>query len=389
MAFLFSYAIRYNQKTLNILNMKFRLFKYLLILSIFTWSCTPKIITKTVNHSYNNLGFEPDLETKKTAEGLLLTIKPIDAKFLNREAFDAATRDGNYEKELTLAIEQEKNQMNELNKSERDWMQGKLNAIDVITKFVNEGEIPEEIGYSLKTRIWFGPEFGRDGSEISSLSEAEDFNAYFNPFNLNNKYLSVFKVTTENKGTEIAKVKIDDFQIVSGEEQLYPLKMNYFEENLSEAPEKVKNAYRFNMPEELVVTPSQKITKYLAIPAINPNKKSLKVQYINNKSFSDFEFIMNNKSVTKTYELEIVRLVSASGSSSYIAYFYAIRYPNGQLFTTIKPEFFIDKNRKRERIDIYGIAIGISSGRVYFSKQELAVSELINNVAKLDFKEIK
>ncbi len=367
------------------------MFKYLVILlaSLAATSCSPKITKKTVNYNYSNVVFSPAQVQKQTSNGLTIVISPIDTKSLNYETFEAALSDGNYEREFAFALEKEESNSDMLSRVERDMKRGKVNCLSAITDLVKKGEMPENIGLYLKKRILYGSDAGRDGSEVASLSESENFDDEFNPFKVNEKYLSVFKVTSENKSSEIVKIKIGDFQVVGGEEQLYPLKMIFFEENLKPFPEKIKNAYRMNMPEDLVITPNQKITKYLAIPAINPSSKELKVQYIKDNKFTDFDFEVSSQSLSKSYELEYYKLMSIYGEDSAIKYFYAVSYDGGVSFAVADDKLYVSNEKKSKPTDVYGIAFSLSSGKVFFGKKlKFKFSEIVKNSISFKFSEL-
>ncbi|MBI5915168.1 MAG: hypothetical protein HY842_07300 [Bacteroidetes bacterium] len=362
--------------------------------AVLVTACVPtrKIVNKTINHNYQNLTFTPEQVKKQSIGKVEMTITPIDAKVLNQETSDAAKRDGNYEKELSLSIEKSKRDLDEMSKEEKAFVQGRIKAVNAVSDLVKRGEIPTAIGYDLQYRIWYGDEYGRDGTEVSSLSEIDNFPDNFNPFKINDKFLSVFKITFENKGSEIEKFNVKDFQITSGEEQLYPLATEYFEENLKNEPEKVKNAYRMNMPMELTLTPNQKVTKYIAVPAINPSNKELQVQYIKDKSVLNFDFAVSAKVMNKSYQVESFDIRSETfHDPSRYDYFFAINYSQGISYAAASTRVFVSEDKKVTPVSIYGIAIENNSSRkVYFGKNEnFKFSAVLKNLVKVKLSEIK
>ena len=246
--------------------MNYKYFFSIFLFSATLVACFPgrKILKKTINHSYQNTKFTPESVQKQGLGKVVMTITPIDAASINHETYDAATRDGNYEKELAISIEKMKNDLAKLSKAQRAEITGKINGIEAVTNLEKEKLIPANTAYQLKLRILHGKEYGKDGTEVTALSDVENYADNFNPYKINQKYLSVFKITFENNGTEIEKLKLQELQVVSGEVLLYPLAIEYFEKNLTNESEKVKNAYRMNMPDDLIITPSQRITKYIA-----------------------------------------------------------------------------------------------------------------------------
>jgi hypothetical protein len=326
----------------------------------FIVGCAParKISKKTISHNYYNISFLPE-QIQKTGLGKVeVTFTPIDAASINRETFEAASRDGNYEKELATAIEKRKSELAGLSKIEKAYVNGKINGIDAISKLEKENLIPSNTAYQLKMRIWYGDEYGKNGTEVTSLSDVETYADNFNPYKINQKYLSVFKVTFENKGNEIEKIRLKELQVVSGEELLYPLGIDYFENNLKEEPEKIKNAYRMNMPEELVLTPSQRITKFIAIPAINPRNENLQIQIIKGKDIVNFDFKVKEQGYSKNYNVESYDIFSSGLEDGFTQYYYyAVNYQNGVSFATTDARIFVNEEKMSANASIYAVAI--------------------------------
>ncbi len=347
--------------------MKFNQYLLLILTPFFLSRCatSAKVSKKTITHSYFNVTFSPEQIQYKVLRKVELTITPIDAAGLNRETYEAAFRDGNYEKELASSIEKRSNELESLSKTERIYITGKINAIEEIEKLEASNLIPPNTAYQLKSRIWYGKESGKDGTELTALSEVETYPDDFNPYKINNKYLSVFKVTFENIGSEIEKVALNQFQVVSGEELLYPLAVEYFEDNLKDEPEKVKNVYRMNMPEDLVLTPSQRITKFIAIPAINPNNEKLQIQLINENESVNFDFKVQALTESKSYSLESYEIIPNGLGYPVIDYlYYAVNFQDGVSFAVIDNRIFVSDERKSKPISVYAIAISSTSPKV-------------------------
>jgi hypothetical protein len=347
-------------------------YKFLLIYCLlFFFSCSPKIATKNVAHRYFNVLFSPEKKQSFVLEKILITIQPIDAKTLNRETFAAAMRDGNYEKEIANTIEKYKLNLSKLSKAERIKIEGRLKAIETIDKLERNNKISSIIAYRLRALVLYEREHGYDGSEIESFTEIENFDDAFNQFKVNNKFLSVFKVTFENQSDVVQKINLKEFQIVTGEEQLYPLANEYFEKNLESQPEKIKNAYRMNMPEELSITSKQKITKYLAVPAINTSNNNLQIQFIRGTSVSNFDFVIEKESKEKEYNLEQYQLIY-NGNSKTASYnlYYVVSFSEENSFGLSGNKIFVDKNKKTSSSTIYAIAIKAGTTDIEFAEKE-------------------
>jgi hypothetical protein len=324
----------------------------------FLVGCAPKISNKIIEHAYYNLTFSPEKVTKTGPGKVEITVMPIDAASINRETFEAASRDGNYEKELAIEIEKRKNELDKLSKAEKAYVNGKINGINAVSKLENEKLIPANTAYQLKMRIWYGKEYGRDGTEVASLSDIENYPDNFNPYKINQKYLSVFKVTFENKGDEIEKVSLKDFQIVSGEELLFPLGEEYFKGNLGQEAEKINNVYRMNMPLELSLAPSQRISKFIAIPAIDTRNENLQIQIIKGKDIVNFDFIVKEQFLNKQYKAESYNIyVSGVEDFANHYFYYALSYENGVSFAANSATIFTSEEKKTLNASIYAVAV--------------------------------
>ncbi len=309
-------------------------------------SSSRHIVSKTITHRHYNLSFTPE-EIQKTVLGnLSISITPIDAASLNQMTFEAASLDGNYEKELATAITNRRLELNKLSRQDRRDAENMLIAIDEIIKMQEAYLISSLTAYKLKMRIWHGKEYGKDGTEVTSLLSQERFSDIFNPFKVNQNFLSVFRVTLENKGSQIYRLKVSDFQIISGEELLHPLNMGFFESTLEGEQEKTQNAYRLNMPDELVLTPHQRITKYIATPAINPHNENLTIQLITELGAYNFAFIVNEEPTFRQYFVEKYNIVTPNRGKHKHHLFYAISYENGISYATIDNYFYASPDQK-------------------------------------------
>lgn len=328
-------------------------------------SCTStKPLNKEVSQKYYSLGFSPENLKKKTSN-TEITITPIDAKSLNKETYDAALRDGNYEKEFVSIVENWKSKMSSYSKKEKNYIQGKINAIDYLSNLEKEGGIPPQISVLLKQRIIY-ENIGKDGSEIESLSDISISPSEFNPYKGNINYFSVFKVTFENKGNTIEKINLKDFQIVSNEEQLYPLASEYFEKNLGSKSETIKNSYRMNMPNELTLTPNQRINKYIAVPAINSENNKLQVQLIRNGKVENFDFTVSKNETEKKYKLNKYELIGSGDIKNLSKFYFVISYKNDIAYSLKDYQIFVSDEKKKIKATVYAIALNSSNTDISF-----------------------
>lgn len=370
--------------------MKLNLVNYAIIVLICSACSSSKAIKKTVSQKYYNLVFAPETIAKKSINSTEITITPIDAKSLNRETYEAAFRDGNYEKEFISVIESWKTKITSLPKRERILLQGKINAFDFLTKLEKDSKIPTNVSILLKRRI-ISESNGRDGSEVESLADIEIIPSDYNPYKVNANYFSVFKLVFENNGNEIEKISIKEFQLVSNEEQLYPLASEYFENNLKDHTETIKNSYRMNMPNELTITPSQRVSKYIAVPAINNQNNKLQVQFIRNSKVVDFDFTVSKKETEKTFNLEKYEF-KGSGDGDDIAYktFYVVSFKDNVSFALLDNKLFVSDAKKSLPASVYSIGINPSNSElVYGSAKDFTFSDFKNNKRKIELKRIK
>ena len=353
-------------------------------------SSTKSVTTKSVNQKYYNLNFRPSSISDKKISNTILTVTPIDAKSLNKDTYEAALRDGNYEKEFISIIETWKSKLSSMSRKEKLSTQGKINAFEALDKLTNSGAIPSYLSIHLKRRI-IDETTGRDGTEVESLQGLEIFPSEFNPYKVNSNYFSVFKLTFENNGQSVEKIDIKEFQIVSNEEQLYPLGSEYFEKNLQDRSETIKNSFRMNMPDELLVTPGQKISKYIAVPAINTDNSKLQVQFIRNGQVTNFDFIISKQETEKTFKLEKYGLVNVGKETKYAhEYYYAINYNDKISYTLKSNQLYVNDENRNLTADIYAIGINVlNSGILFGSSKGFIFSNEKGNVKKVEFKKAK
>ncbi|MEO8770194.1 MAG: hypothetical protein ABI402_08920 [Ferruginibacter sp.] len=367
------------------------LFYCLIIPVIFNSCASSNTIKKTISQKYYNLVFNPEIITKQCVNKTEITIVPVDAKSLNRETYEAAYRDGNYEKEFISTIENWKTKLATVPRTERILLQGKINAFDCLSKLEKDGKIPVDISLRLKRKI-IDEKSGKDGTEVESLSDIDIFPFFeHNPYKINENYFSVFKLTFENKGQEIEKISLKEFQLVSDEEQLYPLASDYFEKNLTDRTESVKNAYRMNMPNELIVTPGQRITKYIAVPAINTQNNKLQVQFIRDTKVVNFDFAISKKETAKTYNLERYSL-GYGGDGDDIVYknFFVVGYKDNVSYALRDNKLFVSEEKKSLQAFVYAIGINTANSEIVFGSDEnFTFSTIKSNKKKIEFYKIK
>lgn len=356
-------------------------------------SCSPakSVTRKVVNQKYYDLSFSPVTITRKIVGYTEITVVPIDAQSLNKEMYDASKRDGNYAKEINSIMEALNERISHAGKQQKIYLQGKINAFEYLSKLEKQGKISSGLALLLKRKI-NEERSGYDGTEFESLADTEIFtNDSYNPYKSSDKYFSVFHLTFENKGTEVEKINLKEFQILSNEEQLYPLTSDYFESMLRYNAETVKNAYRMNMPAELILTPGQKVIKYLAVPAINSENTKLQVQFIRDKNVVNFDYSVARKEIDKNYTLEDYTLdYRGEGNEFTYKTFYIVSYKDNVSYALKDPKLFVSNEKKSLPASIYAIGINTDNSEIVYAAEEnfkFATTE--NNKKQINFRRIR
>lgn len=342
---------------------------------------------KTINQSYVNLNFLPEESKSEIADGLVLTVEPIDAAILNRSTLVAASRSGNYERETVNAYFSQNYRAeglnSELSGSERRHMERIREMATEISSDINSGDLSEGLGNALLERIWYGSSAGLDGSEIYSLKGTSSSSPRYNPYHISGRYLSVIKLTFKNSSNEVNYVDFDDFQVSSGNEMLFPVTINYLERLFSGNDVKTENAYRFNLPPRMKIVPGQKVVKYIAVPAINDNETNLSVQYFGDGGeVIDYKFELDK--IREDYEIRYKNfliepvLTGDERRTSVYDFYYAVKLENNSTFAVRDNNFYIPQEEMGQKIIICGVKIPQTGSRAsynHYSCYEYNLSE--------------
>lgn len=357
--------------------------KWIIAISIFLTNCH-SIETISVSQNYIKYNFTP-VSIEKKIENFNIKILPINPQKLNEETYIASIADGSFENEFVNIINNKENELNKTsNYSSKELIKSKINALEKLLLLENDKKIPSNISNLLMKRIWYGYKYANNGSEIKSLTN----NTYpdtYNPYKVNDKNLSVYKLSFENKSDSIANIYIKNFQILNGESVLYPFKNDYFENYLKGNSEQLKNIYRLNLPEELLITPSQRISKYIAIPTINPIDNKVVIQYIQNSKVENFNFAIQKEEIRNIYNFEEFKINIKWKKNGSYDYYYAIEF-NDRFFCTYNNTFFADK-QKDVTVNVYIIAFQPYFENIFFyKKNNIQLKELSNNILLMRIK---
>ncbi len=345
-------------------------------------SCAPKRLKKTVELSYSNVIFKPTELSKKINSNLTLNIEPIDAKKLNNEIFEASRLDGSYEKALIQSYIYQEEVKQSLSIEEKR----KLEIATSIDNFLNKAgndNIPESVVINFKEKVLntylLGKSYGFNGSEVNYFRGNERYKI-LNPYNNNNKYLSVFKLTFKNSGNAIEEIESKNFQILNNNELLYPFKNLYFEDNLK-GQESLKFIYRMNLPDNLRIVSGQTVVKYISIPALNTEYKNLVINYIINDKTIDFPYDITLETKNEVENFLEFQIMQSQYSGNY-RYYYVIKTDEA-VFPLDGNSFFINEKNISQPISIYRLTIDSHYNKHSIFKNTFIPSEIKDGKIRL------
>ena len=311
---------------------------------LFIAGCTP--ILKTVEQQYQKIDFLPNMVEKEVMPQFTVTIIPQDNSETDRETFIAAQRGGVSVNEVIQSWE---NRLVGTPDKNARRIQGNFNKIDDLIKW---NFFPADVGYELKLQIINQGNYG-DGSEVETLRDGMGvYPDTYNPYKINERYLSVFKVVFNNEMDNIIKVSVDSFQIISGNEQLNPIKTDYYEKNLAGSSEKLKNVFRMNMTDNVAIVPHQSITKYFAVPTVDLNEVQLIVKLIFNNTIYDFDFTVKSKQVKKVFNFQEFTISGKEFLSSLTLDYIVVKQGN-RTYSLRSNKIYILSGQESEPFSIY------------------------------------
>lgn len=352
---------------------------------ILSTSCTTYKLSKTASYSYSDVKFTPTSINKPVGQEFNIAIEPIDASELNIRVLESYNRDGGYAKEYLSYFDYLTKDRQSLSLSERNRLKRLEKYFETLDNMQTSGKINSMICSYFKEKIYsnqiLNKNFGWDGSEISLIGNGKEMYGNLNPYKIDKKYLSLFKLSITNNGNEVQNVNINSFQISSDAELLYPFKIQYFESVLEGENEKMKYIYRMNMPNELKLTPNQTVEKYISTPAINPHNKILKLSYISDdNSVTDFSFSVNVQTINEKHNFTAY---SFKSSTRHPINQIIIELSNGVLFPLLSNILYVDDKKADEEVKAY--ALSIAGNRIYFSEVTFTPTEVKNRKIKLSY----
>lgn len=340
-----------------------------------------------IDQGYFDVDFNPLSQKEEIDQSFFVEIFPLDAPEINKVCMDLISFDGRYEINNFSKSYFEEYYVSTYSKlrssQERKEFQFRKQMAEFVFEKIEKREIPKKAGQDLIKKI-FDKTSGTDGDvEIERL--ASDYSGQFNPYKVSSKYLSVFKVVFENKSNIPKTIKLENFIINSGPEQLYPFKINYFESLYSNQQDLLRLIYRLNFPDELIVPPGEVVEKYFSIPALNINTQKISVRYLNESISSNFPFEVNWKSFDDKiiFERFIFR-----GQEEYklqpLRYYQVLVSPDGEVTTLQRNSIYIQKELKNQKFDLYSI-ITQTNGFSYAKIENFFPAQYTQNLVPLIF----
>lgn len=330
-------------------------------ISIVSCNSLENLQPENISHSSSDVIFTPSESTFELDNGLSITVEPIDASSLNEETLNASDRSGDYGKVFVQSSKEELDVSN-MNRSQRTYYENMESISEKIIENISKDLFDVELGVLLIKRMWNGIEEGKEGTEREIFMNSM-FSPESNPYHFNNSYFSVFRLELSNTSNEVNNVNFSSFQIANGNELLYPLSIDYFENILSNHPIKYENALRYNLSENLIITPNQRVQKYFAVPAINTDDTTLTVQFIDNQNqFKSVDFNVEQERADisvkmNQFQIHHSALNLFNDRSMDIDFFYSIKLEDGKSYALKNDRFFVPANDINQTVQICGVSV--------------------------------
>ncbi|HUH34712.1 MAG TPA: hypothetical protein VL022_02680 [Moheibacter sp.] len=352
-------------------------------------SCSPTLMITEVIKT-KDVTFEPKFISKEIDDNLFTNIEPIDAKSINKEILNSLSFDGSYSYEKNYIYYNYLKENQKESSSERKLRETIIKLFEQVDILHNSNQITLPQSFKFKEKIYStfveqNLDYGEHKPEYNTISDNISNN--INPYYSNNKYFSLFKLTFKNKESQIKDLKIEDFQVFSEGELLYPFKNSYFENKFKKVElmnndndqEKLKTIYRMNMPDNIKILNNQPIVKYFSTPALNSENQNLIVNYINGEKVIDFNFNVHTKE--NTTEIKLIQ--------HKIKYKKRSIYPNFNIievndidYLLKSDKFYLEKNN--ENLKLFTLNVDKNNKKVKLTVTTFNTNNLIKNTIIVD-----
>ena len=366
--------------------MKTKLLLLTVVGGFFVLNSCASAVQLTETKKVKEVVFRPKVISKEIEGNLKLKIEPIDAKSINEEIQNSLSFDGGYFSEKSYSYYSYLKEDKDLSPSERRLRETMINLFEGIDDLYKSNQISLVQSYLFKEKVYNNlvvknSNFGSEKPEYNEFKG--NVSGDVNPYYSNGKYFSVYKLTFENTEKQVKDIKIDDFQIFSQGELLYPFKNSYFESKFKEedGQEKLKTIYRLNMPDNIRILNNQPIVKYFSTPALNNENQNLVVNYIDDGNVVDFTFDVTTKEILTDvnlfpYQIEYKKFDSFLN-------FNIIKVDNRD-YLVKKDKFYLEKND--EIVELLTLNIDSYRKKVNLSVTKFTTNNLMKNAIVVENK---
>lgn len=341
---------------------------YIIVFSFLFLGCVPtqnmnvpigheKIITKT-----QKVIFTPKEQILKQSSDFEITIMPIDARELDTLSLFSSTLDGNYNKSNSISI------MEKLETHEKSYEStipsAKLRLINVVRAFYKEGKLTKNVAEKFLQTILNNGVY----KEIEeSTTNGINLSNWYNPYKIDEyRYYSLFSFKFKNSNNEIQKINIDNILLTSGLEQLYPLKMDFFENKCKDNVNQLSIAQRLNMPNILILPPHSEVIKYVAFQPLNVGVKDIEIHIINSEKLeSKVSYSVNYENKMDMLEFEEFMIIV---DGIWTQGFYVMTNEANESVEVNKNHVFIPKNKLSTTYNLYGLLSRLGNTQKYENK---------------------
>lgn len=173
--------------------------------------------------------------------------------------------------------------------------------------------------------------------------------------------MSVFKASFTNNSDTLIKLGINNFQVISENELLNPLKTEYFEKAFDRNSEKLKNILRMNLSDDIIILPKQSIIKYFAVPTLNPSNKGLSIKFLYNNKVYNYDYDLNILSSKESFNFIGVKIKKQKDAITDI-----VINQQGRIYSLTDNIIYVLENKQTEPLTIYSMKV--SNGYAEYGK---------------------
>jgi hypothetical protein len=272
---------------------------------------------------------------------------------------------------MTIDYESRALEKEGLTREEKLLIQEKKQCENFINQKLSEKEISKEAAEFLIWKLW-NPYKGMDGT---SVDEESINRPTFNPYFVNEKYLSVFKLVITNQGDNKESISINSLFIQNGDEQLLPIKTKQLASYHKDAI-RPDMARRLNLPNDLVIFPGDTIVKYVAIDPISVSKGSFRLRYDLDEKFIEYEYTVAIK--TRATEETKYKYTFKSDDFEYgyyiNRYYFVLEMPDSSIVPLVENSIYLPKKYITKNVNVIGIAEG-DDGFFYYQNTNVPINQ--------------